>query len=227
MANSSSFLGKDRGGREEWNKLLSGLKHFTCARVSPAKSCCCYLLPVHSALSETRWAVSLGATAGASHRLNTSSAIPEKQRSCKPPLQPQNESPREEAPVATVGSLHGYHPHAQREEEGEKESTKNKTPQSQNNSAFGKIKQQFPAMEFTSAASAGATTTAKIEEFTHMLFNSIAEGHKTHLAPTPNVLILRLKFLTEQTTKQSNVNQKIVSADFKLSLYLLFLLFSL
>lgn len=79
-----------------------------------------------------------------------------------------------------------------------KKSTKNKTPQSQNNSAFGKIKQQFPAMEFTSAASAGATTTAKIEEFTHMPFNSIAEGHKNHLAPTQNVLILRLKFLQKK-----------------------------
>lgn len=54
---------KDRGGREEWNKLLSGLKHFTCTCVSPAKSCC-YLLPVHSDLGETRCAVSLGATQG-------------------------------------------------------------------------------------------------------------------------------------------------------------------
>lgn len=102
MANSSSFLGNDRGGREEWSKLLSGLKPFTCACVSPAKSCC-YLLPVQSDLRGTRCAESPGATAGTCHTLDTLSASPEEQRTAKAPFEPQNESPREEAHIGNCG----------------------------------------------------------------------------------------------------------------------------
>lgn len=50
-ANNSGFLGKDRGGRVQQNKLLCGLERSTCASVSPAKSCR-YLLPIHSDLCE-------------------------------------------------------------------------------------------------------------------------------------------------------------------------------
>lgn len=96
MANSSSFLGEDRGGREEWNELLSGLKRFTCARASPAKSCC-YLLPVHSDLSETRCAVSLGATAGPPTEWTPWQRSQRNKGTAKTPFQPRNESPREEA----------------------------------------------------------------------------------------------------------------------------------
>lgn len=117
MANSSSFLGKDRGGREEWNKLLSGLKPFTCACVNPAKSRC-YLLPVQSDQRGTRCAVSPGATAGVSHTVNTLSAIPEKQRTAKTPSAPEWTPKGSGTPLGTVGSLHGYHPHGKREEEG-------------------------------------------------------------------------------------------------------------
>lgn len=60
-----------------------------------------------------------------------------------------------------------------------KKPTKNKTPTSQNTSAFGRIKQWLPPMQFTSAASVGTTTIVKIEKFTHTLFtqgiNGIAE----------------------------------------------------
>lgn len=74
--------GKDRGGREEWNKLLSGLKRFTCAHVNPAKSCC-YLLPAHSDLCETTRGVSLGSTGDASHRVNTSVSNPREAKELK------------------------------------------------------------------------------------------------------------------------------------------------
>lgn len=69
-------------------------------------------------------------------------------------------------------------------------------------------------MRFTSAASAG-TATARIEEFTHKLFTQGTKQYRrraplqnSQLAPAPNVLILRLKCLTEfqclteETTKQ-------------------------
>lgn len=51
MANNSGFLGKDRGGRVQWNKLFCGLKRFACAGVSPAKSYQ-HLLHIHSDLCE-------------------------------------------------------------------------------------------------------------------------------------------------------------------------------
>lgn len=108
------------------------------------------------------------------------SAIPAKQRNWKTSLSAPEEIPKGRGtPLGTVGSSHGYHPHGQREE-GEGKTTKNETPQSQKNSAFGKIKQWLPPMQFTLAASVGTTTIVKIKKFTHMLFtqgkNSIAEG---------------------------------------------------
>lgn len=97
MANSFSFLGKDRGGREKWNKLLSGLKRFTCAHVSPAKSYC-YLLPVHIDLCEKQ--AVLWASVPLQGPPTEWTPCQQSQRNkgtAKAPFQPQNESPREEA----------------------------------------------------------------------------------------------------------------------------------
>lgn len=105
MANSSSFLGKDRGGREEWNKLLFGLKRFTCAHVNPAKSCCS-LLPVHSDLCETTCGVSLGGTGGASHRVNTLVSNPREAKELKNlPFSPRRNPQRERHTVGNCGKL--------------------------------------------------------------------------------------------------------------------------
>lgn len=208
MANSSSFLGKDRGGREEWNKLLSGLKPFTCACVSPAKSCC-YLLPVQSDLRGSRCAVSLGAT-----QVPPTPWTPGQQgqrgRELQKLLSASEWIPkgREGHPwevwEACVDTIHMD----KEREEGEKPP---KTKPHNHRTIQSLVKSSNSSHQCNSLLQQVLVLPPQQRQrnlltcYLPKKKNSIAERlhcKKSQLTPTPDVLILRLKCLTEEPTEE-------------------------